>query len=703
MKFLNLLKNEYIRVFNNYKLMVVILLTFIGNALLLFFYMNDGGVSHTEYRDLKNVIAENDETAINTLYDIYDNGQQTGAVEQLIGECITAEEYEAYLQKIQDEAKNNSQISIFTRSEFAKSNILKTAEDFAKLRDRKVECIGSYGLSLAMSFGGTDIVLVMVIVLLVAVVLLEDKKNGIMPMLHAAEYGSDSLAMAKIIVVSTMTFLVGIIMEALNIALALYMYGNVDFSATIQSVVGFNKCSYMLSVGEGIIVSVLISGFTYAFLSFIILMLGVLSENYVLYYMCTAGFVVLEYVLFYLGKKYAWFQLAGKYNVMTMLNPIEFLSYYNYNIFSTPRHMLFVNLILMFILMLVFTGISVFAFSHSSLDFRLIQPATKKGGKRIGKGLLGNETYKLLAGNRVIILLVALVLLQVNAYYDKHAGGNADEKYYRSYMENIVGDVTQEKYDYIEELELYFAELNAQFNEYDRQYKNGEITLEEFNMYVAPVNQELQKQNGFLRAKEYVEYIKNLDDENKGFVYDTGWNILAGSVTFRNDIMNGILLTMFIVLALAPVMAQEERYQMNRLIDISYKKRKLYLSKLFLSFLMVSFVYLVVYLPELFWVSQNYEILGTEYSVSSLMILSNVNLNCTIGGYFIIVYMVRIVTAIVIGMVTVIVGKFIKNTNYNIIACVVIFSMPLLIKIMGIDIIDSFSLNKLISGNMLFR
>ena len=703
MKFLRLLKNEYYRVFGNYKIVLAMLLFFVGNAVLLFFYTGNDDVDRMEYKELKETLsAINEEERLSTLYEMQMEGQDTEAVNQLIDEYETAYGYSEYLAKIQEEAVTNAQVSIFKNSTFATQNLKKTAEAFAKLSDVEVECTGSYGLNLVMSFMGTDIFLLIITMILIAIVLLDDKKSGIMPMLRATHYGGKTYAVVKMTTVTTICFAMSCIMKTCNILMGLILYGDVSFDASFQSLYGFDKSSFECTIGQGVVCGILLSGFVYIFLSIAMFLFAVMADNYIIYYLITGAFLALEYILYYMGMHKGVLTIFAKLNILAMVSPNSCMVYYNYNLFGRPVPMLPVNIVGISILTVIAAVVAVILFARSNVEYRAVSFHLGNKKKKPGHGLMNNEAYKLFIGNKVLVLIVALALLQVYLYHDKAVSWYTDEILYKSYINQIEGDYTEEKYAIMEEEAERFEDLYSQLEEYDDELNSGEITQRQYDELIEPVQEELNQENAFNRAYKYVTYIKDLEDENKGIVYDRGWKYLAGDGTYENEILNGIILMLFIILALAGIISQEDRYNMNALINTSYKKRRSLGDKIIIMMLVVLFGYLAVYLPELIWVMKGYGLSGEDYSVRSVMLLQNVTLDCTLKQYFVIVYIVRFLMTAFAAAAAALIGKLVKNQNITIIIAIIIFIMPLLLKMMGIDVIDSFSFNRFISGNMLF-
>lgn len=699
-----LLKNEYIRLFCNYKVIPVLLLFLAGNALLLYFHAERDRVDPAAYREVKETLSSMTDGEKGIWFAENFSGENTPAeVSQMAEEYDRAYTYPAYLQKIQDEADKNVSISIFSKSRFSLNNIKKTAEDFRKLEETEVRCIGGYGISFVLSFRGTDILLFMLTALLIAAVLLEDKRSGMLAMMRATRYGGGSFALAKGIVVSSVSFFLACCFRLENILEALFLYGEVPLTESLQSLPGFDKCSYEWTVGQGLLLSTLLACMAFSFVSLVLFLAAALADNYVPYYLGISLFFSIEYGMFYIGERLDSLAILKRFNVFSLIDAQTCTGYYNYNLFGQPVHMLPVNVTGILILSAVLLVSGIYVFAGHGYDYR--EFSFGRGKKRLqpGYGIWNNEAYKLFIGNRVLFLLVALFLLQAYLYQGKTAHWYEDEICYRYYISRVAGAATDDKYAYMDGERERLAGVQAEYQAYDEMFYKGEISYEQYSLDIRDLEPELEKINGFNMADRYVSYIRELDDPDKGIVYDRGFAFLAGGRDYSNDIHNGIVIMLFVILALSGVMSQEERYHMNALIGTSRHAERSGAVKLAVSFLTTCLLYLMVYLPELLWVLREYGGAGAGYSVHSVFLLSDVGLSCSIRTYIILVNLVRFLMIQMAGALIVFSGKLIKNHNAIIIAALMIFVMPLLLRLLGIEVIDSFSLNRFLSGNMVFR
>ena len=276
--------------------------------------------------------------------------------------------------------------------------------------------------------------------------------------------------------------------------------------------------------------------------------------------------------------------------------------------------------------------------------------------------------------------------------------------------------VTQEKLDYIASEEEWYEKLHEEEDRVDRDYAAGKITEKEYNDKWDEMNKQLANEESFFRCLEYVDYIKQQCGitsqvseadpavlERIGFVYARGWNILAGSKDYKDDVMNAAKVIVVLMLTTAFLYLEDYRYKINGIIDITENYRKLHVIKAFRMLLIPLVVYMIVYLPELMWVKREIGLAGGKYLAQSLPCLEQVGISTSITGYFLLVSGIRLITILVLTVLYVLVGKLIRSTNGAIFCAAAVALLPLLLYLSGFTAAKYYPLVQLLSGNMLLR
>ena len=688
-------RNEIVRIFNNRKLWLIMCGMLLLNIGIFLVSSSLDEISPSEYRQVKKEAGEQTDV----FFEHYMNDMEAPVYKRLFDEYTSVQEYETYVQGVMDNADQSSQVSIF-QDEFSKNNIRKTKADYLRCKEIVPQFVGSYGLEHAINFFAADIIVFVVIIITVNLLIMQDKKSGVLNLLKATRCGDGRLILTKAFTAFLYVGLFGIVVYAVNIVMAVVLYGEISFDAPIQSMSGYAKTAMGQSIGGFIISAGVHKIFTYGVLTVLAVLFAILSSNEVIMYVLSGILCAVEISVNAAGKLLNH-MFMKRTTIINMLDIDDFYQYYNYNIFTKPIPAAFMDMIFFSVLVGAALYICAYVFAHKETEYRSAARYRGKGKKGKLYGLTFLDGYKFLFGYKVIFVLIAILVLQFAVYKDKHVRWYESEIYYRSYMKQIEGEVTDAKVDFINSEVLRMQELHERLDELD--YENKMISYAEYVNLSERIQNELRKENAVVRCKNYVDYILSRSEHDVEFVYDRGWNYIFGSDTYRNDVKNAVILMFAVLVAVAFMYGEEYRYGMDRLINISVKHKQLKVKKACIVLLYIGVIFLLIYLTELLWANWEIGLTNGNISCVSLMRLSKVNGNISIWGYCALLWMIRLATICVISLLTAFLCKCIKNSNYTMILVMLIVILPLLLNLFGIHAFDKYSFNPLLSGNMLLQ
>ena len=168
-----------------------------------------------------------------------------------------------------------------------------------------------------------------------------------------------------------------------------------------------------------------------------------------------------------------------------IFNSERFFRYLNYNIFNNAVSAIMVDIIIFAVIIVVGICISCVYFMNKEIYYNQIMIGSRLkarlfGGYRI-RGLGALESYKLWIGYKMIFVLLLLVFIIGYMYYGKTMKWGISEIYYRHYVNQIAGDVTEEKMDYLESEKENFDKLRLEYEEVIQKYDAGEISYDKYN------------------------------------------------------------------------------------------------------------------------------------------------------------------------------------------------------------------------------
>lgn len=707
--------NEIHAILCNRKLVLCFLLFLVLNAGLLTVYFDTDEIDDGDYLRIKTEMAADSEY----IFEAYGNDPESETCKVLYQEYMACSTYDVYLENVIADARGNTQISIF-QTKFAISNLEQTEQDFKKLEGTEPVFVGGYGITEAINFSGSYILIFFLLIVLVFELILRDKKNGLANLYKTTWHGDSRLLLSKYAAsVVYLAFFVGCAF-ACNLLIARWRFGVVDFSAPVQSLLPYVGVGFQCGIGMFFVLACLAKIVILAMGLAILYLCVVLSSNEVISCIWIAGFLFVETLLKLIGTKMN-IALLRRVSILEMLDTEQFFSYLNYNLASHAVSAVLIDIVVCVIILVLMLVLASFFYIEGSSDYQaggisIRRNKQKQKPKRAVTSIWRLEEYKLWLGYKMIFVYIMLILLQGYIYQNKTVHWNLNDNVYRYYMKQIEGDITQEKLDYIDSEYQRFEDLKAEYSQLETDFNDGKVPEYVYNTRTDEINEELLYENGFLQCRDYVEYIKKLcgiqtqvseaDTEKLqkiGFVYNRGWDMLAGGTDFGDDIQNAVKLIVVLMLTTAFLYFEDYRYKIDGILDITSNYQKLRWIKAGKLLLVILVTFLLVYLPDIVWIYKNVGLAGAGYSAKSLCCLSETGLGTGILGYFVLVYGIRLLTVLVLTFVYIKIGRLIKSTNGAIFCAAAVVLLPLILYLSGIRGAGEYPLVRLLSGNMIWR
>lgn len=179
--------------------------------------------------------------------------------------------------------------------------------------------------------------------------------------------------------------------------------------------------------------------------------------------------------------------------------------------------------------------------------------------------------------------------------------------------------------------------------------------------------------------------------------------MLIGKTEAANDLLNAVKLSLILFIAIAFLWLEDYKYRINSIIETTGGYRRLMTVKLLRTLLTAVITYILVYAPDIVWISNNIGLLGGNYGIKSLEYLKDVRPDISITGYIIMINAIRLVTILLLLYIIVMIGRKIKNTRVMIIASILVVIFPLILAYLGASGFDKYVVVRLLSGNKVFH
>ncbi len=599
--------------------------------------------------------------------------------------------YNDYLESIDETVKRYELLSVFSEPDiYAYRELLKMQDLYGTLSRKELTPEPSAGIRMASKADVTDILALILILYLTVTVWLKEREQSMLLLLRTTRNGRIKLAMCKLFVLVFLCLGMAFALYGSNLLVAGMMYDMGDLSRPLAAVYDYRATLWEINVGEFLLLNVLFKALSYIF---IVLLFGVIClcvQSSVAAFtgiILVSGIGCLMYYKIPALSVWASFKYLNPFGVLK--TEMFFEGYKGLNFFEYPLDYRYCIMALFGVGYIVFTVLTVKLFIGYIIKgkrrvfglFKNIAEFAAKLRRKIEKhtNVLLHEMHRVLIYHgalAVIAIALGLILLDVNSYEVKYY---SEEDYCEAqYLIKLEGPVTDEKIAFIEA-------------EYERLEKPASES-------------ERAQQKAIKRIKSRLSYL--MANEGACFIYDVPHNKLTAEFTDRDDYLWAVYVMILLVLCMPGFFAPDLQNGMHRIIEVTAKgRRKLKLLRyVFGSVLAVLFV-IMVHLLRHIHIMHEYEVKSEvmTYPVNSLMHLEAFGSSITVGGYYLLLYLLWIVSAILGAVLIYRLSTWIKSPVYTILAGIVILIFPMLIALYSDGLVYASYPHSAFAGNLFLQ
>lgn len=697
---MRVLSTELKKLFSNRIFLLIIVAVFILNAYLLFRTANSGKITSADYKKIYSELKyKTDEEKLAWLDEQLNDFSHSpvynwSAMAELYDECQNVVTYKEYLENIDAQAKLMIKISIFAKPDtFNYRSIVKTPPAYTNVRDVQPVFGVSKGINLATDNSFTDILCGFILLFAVLTLMISDREQGMSRLLFTLKRGRSYLLFSKLSALAVTVFLAVFLIYGENLIVSSFIYGLGDLSRPIQSVASFIGCNLKINVAEYLIIFGLFK-FTAIFtICAVLSLIAVTTKNTVSFYGISTAVVIIEGLLYALIHPLSIYSIFRYINVIafTKVNEI-FCDYKNINFFEYPIPLISASFTAVILIAFICSLVSAYLYAKKrNLEFRKIGIKLNFGKGNKVHSALYYGFYKSLIQQKGIVIIVVFMLITVflNSSFKKKY--DVQDVYYKYYTNQLEGEITSETDDFIKSEEKRFFDLNNKMNEILQDSNSFSGEMMEIQKQLAP-------ESGFILLKNRYELIKNID--NAKIFYDTGYNRMFGKVGYDDDMKYALITMMLCMFLISPLIANDNKYRMLSIINSTASGRKQYIKRnIIISIdygLLSSLMWLIGYS---FKVYQFYGFSGLDASVQSITNFIDFPINLKLWQYFAVIFILRTVFIILSALLMLWISSKSKNTTIAVLVNFALFVLPIIVYLLGADIMVKICMNPLLSVN----
>lgn len=611
-------------------------------------------------------------------------------LENLVVQSRYITNYDNFIGNMNKRAEQQLKFSVFAEEgSFSYNNIKKTTSDFENLNGTQLEAGNNSAVENSTTFVLTDLLVFALVFLMCIYIFTFERDKGLYSLIRTTKNGRVPLIISKLSVLIFATVLISLIYYSSNVAVCGLYSGFGDMTRNIQSSELFMNCNFNLQIWQYLVLWCLSKIITMCVLALLIALIFVLIKNTAMIFVVTASAIFAE------GIMYLAIGSNSPFNQLRYINFFYFLSgnnifgnYLNVNLFSQPVNITVIYAVAMVVIAILSVTIICISFVKSTQLSRrnIFAPMLEKLRGKFGKiqgsvSVFKGECFKHYKGSMAILVIIFLVFTAYLNLTDDISivYTSAQESAYSTYMDELEGELTQEKVDFLQKQQDYFNGLNEELNTISL---DTTLSAEEKEMRIMAVESILKtKGAAFEEISQQASYIKDVGEKfniKPVFVNNIVYKRLVENPTREWQYFT--LLMAVIIFISSNIFAFEHKKHMINLIRCTQKgKLKLVLSKVMTITLTTIISYTLIYLPYYINFIKTF---GTESFNTPIVFMqdfSNIGSTISISGMIFVTAATHIMAAVTVMMAVAMFSQTLKNNILSMIVATVIVLFPCLL------------------------
>lgn len=611
-------------------------------------------------------------------------------LENLVVQSRYITNYDNFIGNMNKRAEQQLKFSVFAEEgSFSYNNIKKTTFDFENLNGTQLEAGNNSAVENSTTFVLTDLLVFALVFLMCIYIFTFERDKGLYGLIRTSKNGRVPLIISKLSVLVFFTVLISLIYYSSNIAVCGLYSGFGDMTRNIQSSGLFMNCNLNLKIWQYLVLWCLSKIITMCVLALLIALIFVLIKNTAMIFVVTASAIFAE------GIMYLAIGSNSPFNQLRYINFFYFLSgnnifgnYLNVNLFSQPVNITVIYAVAMMVIAILSVTIICSSFVKSTQLSRrnIFAPMLEKLRGKFGKiqgsvSVFKGECFKHYKGSMAILVIVFLVFTAYLNLTDDISivYTSAQESAYSTYMDELEGELTQEKEDFLQKQQDYFNGLNEELNTISL---DTTLSAEGKEMKIMAVESILKtKGAAFEEISQQTAYIKEAGEKyniKPVFVNNIVYKRLVENPTREWQYFT--LLMAVIIFISSNIFAFEHKKHMINLIRCTQKgKLKLVLSKVMTITLTTIISYTLIYLPYYINFIKTF---GTESFNTPIVFMqdfSNIGSTISVSGMIFVTAATHIMAAVTVMMAVAMFSQTLKNNILSMIVATVIVLFPCLL------------------------
>lgn len=627
--------------------------------------------------------------------------KESTLINELFEECSKVSEYNSYLESVQNTKNRLNGISIFQKESdsFSDRNIEKSAADYKEMDKIQIRWQPSKGIVLALESSITDILLFLGIMLFVGSLITEEKEKKLLYITRATKHGMSTYLFGKLFALFIHTVALSVAMVGANLLFAAFTTRIGDLTASIQSLAPYMESSLSISVIEYILLSILTKAAVLFCFGTIISAVAIISIKSFMPYFTGMILLAISSILYITIPTYSNLCPLKYLNFIGAMETEELYgAYLNLNINEVPVSRL--TLTWTTLVLLISSGVVLCLLIYLRGTHLELQKL------RISKfirfhphgNLLRHEAYKLLITNRAVLILLCFAILIGYYGISQEYHPSVSEQYYQKMMLQLEGEFTEQKEQLILAEQGRFDEAIRKISQIDAMVSNGEIDHLTADSMKTQWESVLSFYPSFERIALQYDRVKQYGGE---FIYDTGYLYLLGEQD-NSLLICALLLSACMVLSFHNSISVEHSKNSWFLLGTTAAgRKKIIVRKVLVCLFCAAMMSVVPWIFRSIAISKAFPMNSLTVPIQSIPAFENIQICMSVIVFVVLAVILQMLLIMGVALATTVISGWRKNDMQSLFFCILILVIPLVLKLMGFDLVGWISIYPLYSLEML--
>lgn len=627
--------------------------------------------------------------------------KESTLINELFEECSKVSEYNSYLESVQNTKNRLNGISIFQKESdsFSDRNIEKSAADYKEMDKIQIRWQPSKGIVLALESSITDILLFLGIMLFVGSLITEEKEKRLLYITRATKHGMSTYLFGKLFALFIHTVALSVAMVGANLFFAAFTTRIGDLTASIQSLAPYMESSLSISVIEYILLSILTKAAVLFCFGTILSAVAIISIKSFMPYFTGMILLAISSILYITIPTYSNLCPLKYLNFIGAMETEELYgAYLNLNINEVPVSRL--TLTWTTLVLLISSGVVLCLLIYLRGTHLELQKL------RISKfirfhphgNLLRHEAYKLLITNRAVLILLCFAILIGYYGISQEYHPSVSEQYYQKMMLQLEGEFTEQKEQLILAEQGRFDEAIRKISQIDAMVSNGEIDHLTADSMKTQWESVLSFYPSFERIALQYDRVKQYGGE---FIYDTGYLYLLGEQD-NSLLICALLLSACMVLSFHNSISVEHSKNSWFLLGTTAAgRKKIIVRKVLVCLFCAAMMSVVPWIFRSIAISKAFPMNSLTVPIQSIPAFENIQICMSVIVFVVLAVILQMLLIMGVALATTVISGWRKNDMQSLFFCILILVIPLVLKLMGFDLVGWISIYPLYSLEML--